>query len=76
LPLGGHRQVIGRARKGLVDMDACGLKAKDLAVSIGRNPGSASWIYSQATSRWREAPTFAVLGEQAIATLCAGHEVS
>jgi hypothetical protein len=66
-----HTAQLVRARQlvMLVGVETCGLKVKDLAVAIGRNAGSASRIYGQATSRRREDPAFAALAEQAIAAL-------
>jgi chromosomal replication initiation ATPase DnaA len=62
---------LGRVRElvMLVGVEACGLKVKDLAVVIGRDPGSASRLYGQATTRRREDPGYAALAQQVVEAL-------
>jgi hypothetical protein len=62
---------LGRARElvMLVGVETCGLKVKDLAAEIGRDPGSASRLYGQATERRREDPSLAALVQEIVEAL-------
>jgi putative transposase len=62
---------LGRVRElvMLVGVETCGLKVKDLAAVIGRDPGSASRLYGQATTRRREDPGYAALAQGAVEAL-------
>jgi putative transposase len=71
--LGGRRRgaELGRVRElvMLVGVETCALKVKDLAVVIGRDPGTASRLYGQATTRRREDPKLAAQAQVVVEIL-------
>jgi len=67
-PVGHLGAELGRARElvMLVGVETCGLKVKDLAAAVGRNPGSASRLHGQAVAQRREDPGFRALVQRVI----------
>ncbi|HPS79746.1 MAG TPA: transposase [Thermoanaerobaculaceae bacterium] len=61
----GQRRGLTRARElvMLLGVETCGLRVKDLAAQLGRDPGTASRLYTQAVKARAEDPTLAVAAE-------------
>lgn len=60
----------------LIGVGTRSLKVKELAERIGRNPSTASWLYSEAAARRRDDAVFRVLAKRTVATLAASPQTA